>query len=1571
MKKFVSVFTLACFLTSFVFGEILQATVAPGNGAQRSEQALNDLVIPQSCGRITDFWYPENQSSNSRNSSEPSTLRLGRRNTIVVNIQDLHCHPEVQKNIAKILTGLDGKYALEKIYVEGAAGDVDTSWLCNIEDKALRKKITENLLGQGKLTGTEYYSVTAGKPRVLKGIEDKDIHRQNIARLGTILERKGYYETKLKELKEDLEYLKVKYLSKKNGDFNRFIARYRDNEISSEKYYASLIEYIEDINRNPGGNSTVFASHIDNYPEIKAYVELMRMGKSLNYKRISRQLPEFLRALKAQLPYRTYAALLEKTDNCSKLDDLYVYLAQIIQGPGSKVQGSSEGELSARFPDLMQFLVYMEKSRNINPIELLAEEQQLIEEIRIGLSQDIDELEVSFLADFFGHFEDYLLNKLSADNYEYFSQKFEKFQLIWGKYAFKNELPGLVKDFALLDEYYKVNCQRNECFIKNIDELRFGGLKNRIVKEPGKALDVDLDSKLSHYLDNSQLVVIVTGGFHTEGLKKYFREKHIAYLTITPNITQNTNVSSAIYAELVRHQAKMVAQSLEMRAPITTLSSTLHSELTSLALGFASQASSPEVFQMAAEAAAAELASTEFTENNIKKLVAEIKKATGLPDTNVKIVSFDKNAKKAVIECDGATFTLSGNEKQTVDIIEKTKKSEIPVASKAALEQILAIVKNTEIAARDVVSLVGLISGTYKIQTSVMRYAARHRLIVGKGLIYRIDKKIDLKKILGDELLELTARMPVFVQNAIAEHTEREIAFDRKMKGIRSELYQALLSVQLVKDFAVSVSLKNSADAGGSESESTESGPNASVVDRRGIALLKAENGRKLRCPFFDIGGRIFVRFGDRVVIMERTRFRLDDNGFLEGIFAKDLEKSVLLLGNPSLRRFFHIRALTPVRVAQPLPLGMSIGTEPHELSELFRHRYSRNDIRHALRTLQSVNLIHLANQHQLSGKHLLAYMDAAVIVADPFIERYKEFDRAREQLNILVSLAKAKAIILPDDMASLLEEAENLLPFLEMRKLGYSYLFHDALSRGHSLIKMNPDNKGIVVNNAGKIIECDFLNEASCLSVPDKVEIGTQFIQKGITGKKFEKLAASLRSWIAAGGESSRILQNHFGINKIIGPMIRVKQGREKDVARLFNQAGIKDTLWNDGEYSYAPVGQLVLAAHRDSHFVLGNATIDRVSDRHMPSDVVNRLNPDGTLASGITQGGHGRIIAAVSMRKDIVQQMLAKGKILHYVAGDNLSNEFDGAAMARELLTGGSPMAILTKQQQVRFEGRLGEVRELCLQGKDVRVGGRRVVSVDEGGVIAFEGGSEVNFRRELEEAFEAVRRDVSEAARTFPHEAQATKFRDRLIEISLRYKNEVFDRVSDEISFQVDGQEKEEPLFKIISRGGGAVLLIQGQPVFVEDDQFAGTVTMRHSTIGDVRLPFAVIWTVMLGNFNTNDFVLDPLAIAANRSAAVKKMYHEFLRFARENDADPDAVDAVRHRAERAAAAVLERISPDDWQGRSVLIEQLMFALFPRFLKSRGVKAIVSPTCWRRTSLILKRSFPSARFPPMERW
>ena len=163
-KEKIKKFTALCAGLSFLF------TLIPQNAfSQTTAKAASYFEIQASAGKIT---------SRKDFSSEFA----------VINIQDLHNHAQAQKNIERILESLDKQLGLEKIYLEGAFGQVDMSYMSGLLQKEPGKTIIENLTDMGNLDGAAYYSVLSGRPKIIYGIEDKAVYDRNIKLFNDIID---------------------------------------------------------------------------------------------------------------------------------------------------------------------------------------------------------------------------------------------------------------------------------------------------------------------------------------------------------------------------------------------------------------------------------------------------------------------------------------------------------------------------------------------------------------------------------------------------------------------------------------------------------------------------------------------------------------------------------------------------------------------------------------------------------------------------------------------------------------------------------------------------------------------------------------------------------------------------------------------------------------------------------------------------------------------------------------------------------------------------------------------------------------------------------------------------------------------------------------------------------------------------------------------------------------------------------------------------------------------------------------------------------------------------------------
>lgn len=466
----------------------------------------------------------------------------------VINIQDLHCHKQTQLNISKIIKEINTKFALKAIYVEGGYGNIDVSWINQIKNAGFKNKIVEKLLEDGYLSASEYFAIKNNKYNLLKGLEQQDIHTENLKRLSTVIENQPRYKETLLNIKKELKILNAQYVNSRNERFTKYIDSYFNGKTDSTKFYTLLFKYINKISQNPQNYNNITAIQIEDYPNISMYLGLSKRYRGLNINQVNTELEAFIGTLKNKLSYSVYKKLLESTNSFRDTERLFEFL--------SKLPKEITFNLSEDYSQLDKFFAIRRMNQRINPINLVEEERKLTEQIRMALSKNSTEQEIAYITDFSKYFKDYLTYSLTASDWKYFKYGFQKFYGIYAKYAVIDRIKSLDNDIKELNKYYEINNERNLIFISNI------------LKEE-TPLTITTNAKvrtIEEILKQSKKVkIVVTGGYHSEELSKILNDKNINTIVITPNVKDKVEQANKKYNEIVKEQNKIKSQALAFR----------------------------------------------------------------------------------------------------------------------------------------------------------------------------------------------------------------------------------------------------------------------------------------------------------------------------------------------------------------------------------------------------------------------------------------------------------------------------------------------------------------------------------------------------------------------------------------------------------------------------------------------------------------------------------------------------------------------------------------------------------------------------------------------------------------------------------------------------------------------------------------------------------------------------------------------------------------------------------------------------------------------------------------------
>jgi len=519
-KKAIALAVVVCFFMSSVCRDAVAVAAMPTMDATQYKQIFTDFILPYSYGKITKSHFA-------------GTDR------VIINIQDLHCHPQVQKNISNIIEMFDKKYGVTNVYLEGAYGDVSTKWLTeNIKNDKKKTEILNKILETGKLTGAEYYSAASDKTEIIKGLEKKGPYLDNLKRFGDLLEKQDEIQIILKGIEESTAKVKKQYYTKRQYKIEELSKEYVSGSMRPEKYYRLLAKHTEKLGID-----------LTKYENTYTYIKLLALQKQLDYKAITSQLQALVMILKEKLPYNAYKMLLDNTKNFEQTDKLYAYIIKISKDFGL--------DLTVNFKELNKYFTYIELSQKINPLELLKEEERLTREINTRFSDTVAQREVVFLTHFEKYLKDYMSTKITSDDYEYYKENIETYKRLYNKYV-DNKVFSLLKPYMEeVDTFYKINNDRNDYFTENIfDGVETYEIEN-IKEEPKET------NKIIENMDKvTRLDVIVTGGFHSQTVTEILQNQGVSYIVITPNVQGGVKEAEKTYYEIAKEQKEINFQTL-------------------------------------------------------------------------------------------------------------------------------------------------------------------------------------------------------------------------------------------------------------------------------------------------------------------------------------------------------------------------------------------------------------------------------------------------------------------------------------------------------------------------------------------------------------------------------------------------------------------------------------------------------------------------------------------------------------------------------------------------------------------------------------------------------------------------------------------------------------------------------------------------------------------------------------------------------------------------------------------------------------------------------------------------
>jgi riboflavin biosynthesis pyrimidine reductase len=467
---------------------------------------LIDLKIPSQIGTIKEIFQPD--AINSQN------------NPIIIQIQDAHCNYEAQKNLATILEYLIKEKNVKLVMVEGGSGDVTLAFLRDYADKKERELIADKYLRRGQISGEEYLDIVSDYNFELYGIEDPGLYENNLESFLNIDTFRADALNDSSRLRKIVDALKNAIYNEELKAFEQVKTKYENKEITLADYVGHIKQTAERIEVKT-----------QEYPHFEAFAKSAQLEKEIDFKQAEAERGIFIKELAKLLDEGEVKELIAQTQNfkAKKISpvEYYEFL---------KTKAENKIDLKQAYPQLDAYLAYTQLGNQVKPEDLIKETNELEKEIRKNIFVNNDEKNLSLISDSLGMLDRFLKLDLTPREYDDFQARKDEFRTgSWIKFLADNcskygiaENPQIAvsidDNIDKFNEFYKIGLEREQSFLKNITD------------------------KMS--LSQDKIAVVITGGFHTPGMSKLFKEHGYSYAVVTPSITQKAD--SAIYYSVLR-----------------------------------------------------------------------------------------------------------------------------------------------------------------------------------------------------------------------------------------------------------------------------------------------------------------------------------------------------------------------------------------------------------------------------------------------------------------------------------------------------------------------------------------------------------------------------------------------------------------------------------------------------------------------------------------------------------------------------------------------------------------------------------------------------------------------------------------------------------------------------------------------------------------------------------------------------------------------------------------------------------------------------------------------------------
>lgn len=449
---------------------------------------------------------------------------------LVVHIQDAHSNYEAQVSIKNILGHLHKEYGMNVVHVEGASTKLDPSVFKNSYIKEANVKVADYMMREGMLSGAEAFAVEAETPVELYGIEDRLLYMENVRTFRSVYSHRQDLDAFFDEMRLLTKDLRNKYLNTELLDLTRKMEAYSHEQIELLDY----LLFLNDLSEKHEIVSLRDLKQLSQFPNLVRIVRLHDLEEKIDQTSLLREAQDLRKKFNmkdSDFAEQQFLNLLEHPQKAMKPRSYYEKLNEMLDAKKITLLA---------YPQLRQFAEFLILQDEIEHHGFFKEVSEFEKFIQAKLLKTKTERHLMDLLKAIDLLDQFYRLEVNRERLSFIMERFDKIRasLIEKRLDYLAQQAGILPsrfegDVTKLDElmneveyFYRIVLDRDRSFVTKV-------LEHVDIQSTGKT-------------------ALVTGGFHTDGITRIFREQNVNYVVVTPKV--DVNQGSETYLKVMLNE---------------------------------------------------------------------------------------------------------------------------------------------------------------------------------------------------------------------------------------------------------------------------------------------------------------------------------------------------------------------------------------------------------------------------------------------------------------------------------------------------------------------------------------------------------------------------------------------------------------------------------------------------------------------------------------------------------------------------------------------------------------------------------------------------------------------------------------------------------------------------------------------------------------------------------------------------------------------------------------------------------------------------------------------------------